>query len=83
MDTRAALLEGTAIVTAVAAAAGASAGIVSLARGETTGAPGISKALARIGRSVGGSMLTGVAVVGAFAAIVGIAVSEGLRQIDV
>jgi hypothetical protein len=82
MNTREALIESTALVTAVAAAAGAAAGTIALARGETTGAPGITKALARIGRSVGGSMLTGIALVGGFAGLVGIAVCQGLRQVD-
>lgn len=78
-----ALIESTALITAVAAAAGAAAGTVALARGETVGAPGMTKALARLGRSVGGSMLTGVALVGGCAALIGVAVFQGLRQIDV
>ncbi len=82
MNTKDALLEGSALVAAVAVAAGAAAGTLALARGETTGAPGVSKGLARLGRAVGGSMLTGVALIGGCSALIGIAVFEGLRQLD-
>jgi hypothetical protein len=82
MDNKEIIIDSTALVTAVAAAAGAAAGAVALARGETTGAPGITKGLARLGRAVGGSMLTGVALVGACSALIAVATFQGLRQID-
>ncbi|MDX1547915.1 MAG: hypothetical protein R3247_13050 [Rhodothermales bacterium] len=76
------VLESTAFVAAVAVAAGTAAGTVALARGETPGAPGISKALSRLGHAVGGSMLSGVAFIGATSALVSLAVYQGLRQLD-
>lgn len=82
MTTKTAIIESTAFVAAVAAASGAAAGAVALARGETSGAPGITKGLARLGHAVGGSMLTGVALLGAASALVGIGVYEGLRLLD-
>ena len=76
-----ALIESAALLTAVAVSAGAAAGAVSAARGDVTGAPGISKALARLGGAFGGSMLTGVAVASAGATLVGLAVYQSIRQL--
>ena len=79
--TKYALIEGTAIIAAVAASAGAAAGAVQTATGHTAGAPGISRALSRLGRTVGGGMLTGVAVVAGGSALLGLAVYQGIRQL--
>lgn len=76
-----ALIEGAAILTAVAASAGVAAGAVSAARGQVTGAPGISKALSRLGGTVGGSMMTGVAVASAGATLIGLAVYRSIRRL--
>lgn len=82
MVSKNAIIEGTALITAISAAAGAAAGTVALASGDTTGAPGMTKALARVGRAFGGSMLTGVAVIGASAALISLAVFQGLRMLE-
>ena len=76
-----ALIEGAALLTAVAISAGAAAGTVSVARGDVAGAPGISKALSRLGGTLGGGMLTGVAVASAGATLIGLAVYQSIRQI--
>ena len=76
-----ALIESAALLTAVAVSAGAAAGAVSVARGDVSGAPGISRALARLGGLFGGSMLTGVAVASAGATLVGLAVYQSIRQL--
>lgn len=76
------LVEGVALLTAVAAGAGVAAGVVSIARGETTGAPGITRGLSRLGHLVGGSMLAGVSLAGGSAALVGVAVYQNLRRLS-
>lgn len=73
-------IEGTAVLLAAAAAAGAAAGTVAAARGSTAGAPGISRALSRLGRPAGGGMLTGVAVAAGSAALVSLLVYHGIRR---
>ena len=83
MTNKEAIIESSAFVAAIAAAAGTTVGAMALARGETPGAPGVTKALARLGHSVGGSMLTGVALLGGCAALVAIGVYQGLRQLDI
>ena len=72
------LLQGAAICTAAATGAGVATGALITARGETTGAPGITKGFARIGRLAGGSMLTGVALVGGGAALAGLALYKSI-----
>ena len=74
-------LEIIAITTATGAAASTAAGIVALARGETRGAPGISRALSRLGKSVGGSMLTGVALASGSGALTGLLLYTSLRRL--
>lgn len=82
MTQKDAVIEASAFVASVAAAAGTAAGLVALARGEAPGASGISKALSRLGHGVGGGMLSGVALLGAASALVGLGLYQGLRQID-
>lgn len=81
MQQKAVLVESTAILAALAASAGTAAGAVLAASGDAVGAPGISKALARMGRPAGGGMISGIAVAGAAAALVGLAVYQSVRQL--
>lgn len=74
------LVESVAVVTATTAAAATATGVVALARGDTRGAPGVTKALARIGRTVGGSMLTGIALASGAGALTGLALYAGIRR---
>lgn len=74
------LVHSMAVLVGVAAGAGTAAGAVIAARGDTKGAPGITKGFARLGRLAGGSMLTGVVLAGGSAALVGLAAYEGVRQ---
>lgn len=76
------ILIGAGLVSAAAAGAGVAIGTVAAARGEMGGAPGISKALSRLGGIVGGGMLAGVAVVAGTAALVGLAVYQGVTHLD-
>lgn len=80
MHTKTVLVESTALLAAVAASAGAAAGAVLAASGDAVGAPGVSHALARLGRPTGGGMISGIAVAGAAAALVGLAVFQSIRQ---
>lgn len=75
------LVEPLAIATATATAAATATGVVALARGDTRGAPGVTKSLARLGRTVGGSMLTGVAVASATGALTGLALYAAYAQV--
>lgn len=70
-------VESIAIITATGAAASTAVGITAVARGETRGAPGVSKSLSRLGKSFGGGMLTGVAVAAGAGALVGLATYRG------
>jgi len=72
----------TALTAALAAGAGTATTIVTVAQGETTGAPGFSKALSRVGKAVGGTMQTGVAVIGASAAFSGILVYQTIKLLE-
>lgn len=74
-------VEGVALVMATGAAASSAAGIVALARGNTRGAPGMTKALSKLGKSVGGGMLTGVAVAAGTGALVGMTLYRGIDSI--
>ncbi|MFB6098629.1 MAG: hypothetical protein ABEK84_05875 [Salinibacter sp.] len=79
MSTSRPLLESTATIAAVAAGATTAAGITALARGDSRGAPGVSKALSRLGKSVGGGMLTGVAVAAGAGTLTGLALYRGIQ----
>ena len=76
------LVAGSALIAGVAAGVGAGVGLVSAARGDVGGAPGISRALSRIGRYAGGGMLAGVGVLAGTSALAGLIVYQGLTQID-
>lgn len=72
-------IEGIAVIAAAGTAASTAAGVTVLARGGSRGAPGISKALSRLGKSVGGGMLTGVAVAAGTGALAGLVLYRGLQ----
>ena len=74
------LIDSLATATAVAAAAGTAAGITLLARGDVRGAPGMSRALSRMGKMVGGGMVSGVALAAGSGAIVGLSIYRGLNR---
>lgn len=76
------LVVGSALVAGIAAGVGMGVGLVTAARGNVGGAPGISKALSRIGRYAGGGMLSGVGVIAGTSALAGLIVYEGLTQVD-
>ncbi|MFB6278757.1 MAG: hypothetical protein ABEK75_04585 [Salinibacter sp.] len=72
-------VESIAVIAAAGTAASAATGITVLARGTSRGAPGISKALSRLGSSVGGGMLAGVAVAAGTGALTGLALYRGIQ----
>jgi hypothetical protein len=82
MSTKETAIEGTAILAATGAAASTAAGITALARGQTRGAPGVTKSLSRIGKSVGGGMLMGVAVAAGAGALVGLTLYRRIHSLD-
>lgn len=75
-------IDGFAVITATGAAASTAAGVVALARGNTRGAPGMTKALSKLGKSVGGGMLTGVAVAAGTGALVGLTLYRGIDSVS-
>ncbi len=82
MSTSRTATESIALLTAVGAAATTAAGITALARGQTRGAPGVSKSLSTLGKSVGGGMLSGVAVAAGSGALVGLTLYRGIRSLN-
>ena len=74
--------ESIAILAAVGASTATAAGVVALARGQTRGAPGVSKSLSTLGKSVGGGMLSGVAVAAGSGTLVGLTLYRGIRSLD-
>jgi hypothetical protein len=81
MSTSRTATESIALLAGVGAAATTAAGITALARGQTRGAPGVSKSLSTLGKSVGGGMLTGVAVASGSGALVGLTLYRGIRSL--
>ena len=75
------LVEGIALTAAIAGTAGTAAGLTLVARGNTRGAPGVSRALARIGKIAGGSMIEGVALAAGTGAVVGLTLYHGVRAL--
>ena len=69
------------IAAATGIAASTATGIVALARGDTKGAPGITRALSRLGKSVGGSMLTGIALASAGGAATALVLYAALQRL--
>lgn len=78
MSTKRTAVESIAILVATGAAASTAAGVTALARGQTRGAPGVTKSLSTLGKSVGGGMLTGVAVAAGSGALVGLTLYRGI-----
>ena len=80
MSSKDTAIESVAIIAATGTAASSTAvGVTALARGESRGAPGMSKALSRLGRSVGGGMLTDVAVAAGTGALAGLVLYQGIQ----
>ncbi len=79
MSKKGTAVESLAVIAAAGTAAFAAAGVTALARGKSRGAPGISKALSRLGKPVGGGMLTGVAVTAGTGALAGLALYRGVQ----
>ncbi len=73
-------IESLAVLSGVGAAATTAAGITAVARGDTRGAPGVTKSLSSLGKSVGGGMLTGVAVAAGSGALLGLTLYRGLHS---
>ncbi len=74
-------IESIALLAATGAAASTAAGVTALARGQTRGAPGVTKSLSKLGKSVGGGMLTGVAVAAGSGALVGLSLYRGINAV--
>ena len=79
MSSKGTAIESVAIIAATGTAASTAVGVTALARGESRGAPGVSKALSRLGQSVGGGMLTGVAVATGTGALAGLVLYQGIQ----
>lgn len=75
-------VESLALLSAVGAAASTAAGVTAIARGQTRGAPGVTKSLSTLGKSVGGGMLTGVAVAAGGGALVGLTLYRGIHSFN-
>lgn len=82
MSTKDTAVESIAILAATGAAASTAAGITAIARGQTRGAPGVTKSLSTLGKSVGGGMITGVAVAAGSGALVGMSLYRGIHSFD-
>ena len=76
------LVEGLAATAALAAATGTAVSITHLARGNIRGAPGMSHALARIGKVAGGGMTTGIALAAGSGALVGLSLYRGILALS-
>ena len=79
MSSKDTAIESIAIIAAAGTAASTAVGVTALARGDSRGAPGVSKALSRLGKSVGGGMLTGVAVAAGTGALAGLTLYRGIQ----
>lgn len=82
MSTKRTAIESIAILAATGAAASTAAGVAALARGQTRGAPGVTKSLSTLGKSVGGGMLTGIAVAAGSGALVGLTLYRGINALN-
>ena len=82
MNEKETAVESLAILFAAGTAATTAAGITALARGQTRGAPGITKSLSTLGKFVGGGMLTGVAAAAGSGALVGLGLYRGVTALN-
>lgn len=80
--TKHAFIESAAVVAAIGASAGTAAGLVRLTQGQRSGAPGVTSALSRMGRRVGGGMITGVALAAGSGALAGMVLYQGLKALE-
>lgn len=76
------LVEGVAVTAAVIGTAGTAAGLTLWARGDMRGAPGMSRALSRIGKLASGGMIEGLALAAGAGALVGITLYRGVRSLN-
>lgn len=79
---RRSLVEGIALTTAIAATAGTAAGLTLMARGDARGAPGVTRALSRLGKITGGGMVEGIALAAGTGAVVGLTLYSSVRALD-
>lgn len=77
-----ALVEGVAVAAAVVGTAGTAAGLTLWARGDVRGAPGMSRALSRLGKLTSGGMIGGLALAAGTGALVGITLYRGVQSLD-
>ncbi len=75
-------IEGIAVAAAVAAGAGTAAGIVRLMQGDRRGAPGVTSALSRVGRTTGGGMIAGIALSAGCGTLAGLALHASLQALE-
>ncbi len=75
------LVEGVAVTAAVVGTAGTAAGLTLWARGDTRGAPGVTRALSRLGKLTQGGMVEGVALAAGTGAVVGLTLYRGIRAL--
>jgi hypothetical protein len=75
-------IEGLALFTAVAAGTTVAMSAITLARGESRGAPGMSHGLSRLGSLVGGGMMSGVGLVGASSALTALGIYRSVKLLD-
>ncbi len=76
-----ALVEGVAATAAVAGTAGTAAGLTLWARGDVRGAPGVTRALSRLGKLANGGMVEGIALAAGTGAVVGLTLYYGVRSL--
>jgi hypothetical protein len=77
-----ALVEGAAVTAAILGTAGTAAGLTLWARGDVRGAPGMSRALSRLGKLANGGMTEGLALAAGTGALVGITLYRGVRSLS-
>jgi hypothetical protein len=82
MSSKRTAIESLALLSAVGAAATTAAGLTAIARGQTRGAPGVTKSLSTLGKTVRGGMLTGVAVAAGSGALVGLTLYRGIHSMN-
>lgn len=78
---RRSLVESIALTAAVAGTAGTTVGLTMMARGDTRGAPGVTRALSRLGKTTGGGMVEGLALAAGTGAVVGLVLYRGVHAL--
>lgn len=77
-----AIVEGVAVTAAVVGTAGTAAGLTLWARGDMRGAPGMSRALSRLGKLANGGMIEGLALAAGTGALVGLTLYRGVQSLS-